>query len=169
MHEAWISNRPTGEDTDVKFTSLTALKPYTPDADPPAAPSLAAQSGRLSHWLDPLRQYWFVIPPEGTDAHQLQGRPARTTTGLATGTGTGTGTPAVQEKDVLQDVDQLIASVLIAMPGEPVHARSRPSSSTAPPPPAQEEKELPQLMLGVLEVVMEQKPLEKSGDGLVAS
>lgn len=111
---------------------------------------------RMSHWLDPLRQYWFVTPPDGTHANQLQGRPAR----VERVDSRTQDVPEPQTKNDLDDVEEVQASVVIAMPQArstsrpnsyvPVASSSRPTSSV----PVQEQKELPPLVIGVVQVPM---------------
>src|SRR4051794_4497599 len=77
---------------------------------------------RMSRWLDPLRQYWFVTPPEGTHANQLQGRPTREERAESRTQEVS----EVQPKNELGDVEEVQASVLIAMPQ--ARSASRPNS-----------------------------------------
>lgn len=170
MYEGWIGSNASEveKDWDIKPASLTGLKPIIPE--PPKEPEQPhAKSPRFSHWLDPLRQYWFVTPPDGADANQLQGRPARgerspPNGAAATGSDATAATTGQETKDELKDVEEVVTSVLIAMPDKSrsssrrismgVASSPRPSSSTAPPLPMglTALQELPPLMLGVVQM-----------------
>jgi hypothetical protein len=94
-------------------TSIAAIRPYV---RPP--PRNIPHSSLLQQLVDPLREFWFVHPPEGAEPGQLQGRPTNDHS-----LSTGVQDTAEHEID-LKGAEGISVSVLILMPNPEYPAAS---------------------------------------------
>jgi hypothetical protein len=86
-------------------TSIAAIRPYVPPS-PPNVP----QPSILQQLVDPLREFWFVRPPEGTEPGQLQGRPTNVRF-------SSTGVQDTAEPEInLTDAEEVSVALVIVMP-----------------------------------------------------
>ena len=93
---------------DKQPTSIAAIRPYVPPPHPNNPYS--NPSSLLQRLVDPLREFWFVPPPEGAEPAQLQGRPS-----IARSLSVGVQDTAEHEID-LNDAEGISVSVIILMP-----------------------------------------------------
>ncbi|CAG8642135.1 7288_t:CDS:2, partial [Acaulospora colombiana] len=172
--------RPDNIEWDVKPAAVTAIKPAS-DPEPASTIRNSPSHARtLMHQIvDPIRNYWFVNPPQGTHANQLQGRPDPTSDTARNDPQLFPQIATEEKQDELKDVEEVIVSVLIAMPSPAASAQrkldlsnqassssssSRPTSASIPTSSSRptsfapnghqpnEPEELPELAIGLAEL-----------------
>jgi hypothetical protein len=158
---------------DEQPAAVTAIKPAPEPKPSPTTRNTKSHATTLLHQLvDPIREYWFVTPPEGTHANQLQGRPAPSSNTAQNEPQPPSHDDIEERKDELKDVEEVIVNVLITMPSLAASQRkeelrnqassssSRPTSTSVPMSSSRptsivtghqssEPEELPELVIGL--------------------